>query len=61
MAAVEGDIVDNPRYDRSITTIGINYKPNPLVVFKAEVAQLRNAGTIANQAQQIALGLGVIF
>jgi hypothetical protein len=61
MAAVEGSIVDNPRYDRNIATVGINYKPSAIVVYKAEYAQHRHAGTVANQSQQFALGLGVIF
>ncbi|MDH5517568.1 MAG: hypothetical protein OEY36_07075 [Gammaproteobacteria bacterium] len=61
MAAVEGTIQDNLRYQRNSTTLGLNYKPLPNIVFKAELAEHQHAGEIANQFDHFALGLGVTF
>ncbi|MBA2410230.1 MAG: hypothetical protein H0V62_10865 [Gammaproteobacteria bacterium] len=61
MAEVEGDVLDNPSFDRTAATVGINYKPLPYIVFKAEYSRRENEGLIANESDVAGLGLGVEF
>ncbi len=61
MASVDAGIVDDPRYDRTVYTLGFNHRTLDNIVVKGEYAQHHHAGSIANRAQYIALGLGVDF
>jgi hypothetical protein len=44
MFRTEGNVSDNPRYERKINTFGINFFPHQRVVFKSHIA-LRKLGT----------------
>lgn len=61
MAEVDPTVTDNPRFDRNMTTVGLNYFPIPRVVFKGEYAHYRNGDVIANDADLLSLGLGFEF
>lgn len=61
MAEVDATVTDNPRFDRNMTTVGLNYFPIPRVVFKGEYAHYRNGDVIANDADLFSLGLGFEF
>lgn len=56
MAATDGDVFDNPRWEREAHTVGVNYKPLPRLVFKAHVTS-REYGT-GETDETLALGLG---
>jgi hypothetical protein len=60
-ASTEGSIVRLERYARRATTLGLNYKPQPGIVLKAEFARLTNGGTVANAQNQFGLGAGFEF
>jgi hypothetical protein len=60
-ASTEGSIVRLERYARQATTLGLNYKPQPGIVLKAEYARLTNGGTVANAQNQFGLGAGFEF
>ena len=60
-AEVEGDILKVDRYDREATTFGLNYFPQPGIVFKAEFSTLENQGATANEQDFFGLGLGIEF
>ena len=51
----------NPRYDRTARTVGVNYRPQPGIVLKAEYSRRTHEGTIANRQSLFGLGLGVEF
>ena len=44
MYRTQGDVFDNPRWERSVWTAGINYYPHPQIVLKAQQAW-RTLGT----------------
>ena len=58
MASVEGIIFDNPRWERSTWTFGINYRVHPKMVFKSHYSLRRLATTDKNRENTFALGLG---
>lgn len=60
-AATGGATVRNPRYDRTARTVGVNYRPQPGIVLKAEYSRRTHEGTIANRQSLFGLGLGVEF
>jgi hypothetical protein len=47
-------------YDRSLTTVGLGYKPLWNVVFKADYQIRRDAGDV-NEFETVALGVGYQF
>jgi hypothetical protein len=58
-AAVEGAGVLNPLYDQRVITTGIDFKPIPQVVVKANWQQIT---TMADRTlQQWDLGLGFVY
>ena len=58
MASVEGIIFDNPRWERSTWTFGINYHVHPKVVFKSHYSLRRLATKDKNTENTFALGFG---
>ena len=58
MASVEGIIFDNPRWERSTWTFGINYHVHPQLVFKSHYSLRRLATKDQNRENTFALGLG---
>ena len=58
MASVEGIIFDNPRWERSTWTFGINYHVHPKMVFKSHYSLRRLATTDKNKENTFALGFG---
>ncbi len=58
MAAVEGEIFDNPRWDRQTWTFGTNYHHHPQLVFKAHYSARRLGSKIDNAEDTLALGFG---
>ena len=58
MAAVEGKIFDNPRWERQTWTFGANYHPHPQLVFKGHYARRRLGTEVDNKENTFALGLG---
>lgn len=61
MAAVTGDVFDNPRWDRSVLTGGLNVHLNAPVVLKAQYS-LRRLGTATNNRENtFSTGFGFEF
>ncbi|WP_348674391.1 hypothetical protein [uncultured Abyssibacter sp.] len=60
-ADTEGNIVRVARYEREATTVGLNYKPFPGVVFKGEYSYREHAGSTGNEQEVYGLGLGFEF
>lgn len=61
MAAVTGGVFDNPRWARTATTAGVNWRPVAAVVVKAQASH-RLLGTSADRVEDTAsLGLGFEF
>ena len=58
MASVEGIIFDNPRWEKSTWTFGINYHIHPKIVFKSHYSLRRLATKDKNKENTFALGLG---
>ena len=58
MASVEGIIFDNPRWERSTWTFGINYHIHPKMVFKSHYSLRRLATKDKNRENTFALGFG---
>ena len=58
-SSVPSGFQSNPANDRSDLTIGLNYKPIPRVVVKAEYQWLDNAAD--DSRYQINFGLGYVF
>jgi hypothetical protein len=58
MAVVEGEIFDNPRWERQTWTFGANYHPHPQLVFKGHYARRRLGTEVDNKENTFALGLG---
>jgi hypothetical protein len=59
MWQTEGNISDNPRYERTVMTAGLNYYPYPLVVLKGQYAW-RSLGS-GEQENTFSMGLGFDF
>lgn len=58
MASVEGLIFDNPRWERTTLTYGINYHINSQLVFKGHHSLRRLATTEQNKENTLSIGLG---
>ena len=58
MAEVEGDIFDNPRWERQTWTFGVNYHPHPQLVFKGHYSARRLGTVVDNEENIFALGFG---
>lgn len=58
MASVEGIIFDNPRWERTAWTFGINYHVHPQLVFKSHYSLRRLATKDKNRENTFALGFG---
>ena len=58
MAEVEGDIFDNPRWERQTWTFGTNYHPHPQLVFKGHYSARRLGTKVENEENTFALGFG---
>ena len=58
MASVEGIIFDNPRWERTAWTFGINYHIHPKMVFKSHYSLRRLATKELNKERTFAVGLG---
>jgi hypothetical protein len=61
MADVEGDIFDNPRWERTVYAGGLNYHVNEEVVVKAEYAHRKLGTATDNIENTFSLGLGFEF
>lgn len=61
MAEVEGNVADLARYDRQAVTVGVNYSALPGIVVKAEFSSREHEGTIGNESDLFALGIGFEF
>jgi len=59
MYKVEGDIFDNPRWQRTISTIGFNYFPHSQIVLKAQYS-IRKLGSDENE-NTFSSGIGFKF
>lgn len=60
-AATEGTIVRNGAYARKAMTVGLNYKPRPGIVLKAEYSHRTNDGAVANKQDFLGVGAGFEF
>ncbi len=58
MASVEGVIFDNPRWERTTWTFGVNYHAHPQLVFKAHYSLRRLATKDKNRENTFSLGFG---
>ena len=58
MASVEEPVSDNPRWERSVWTFGINYHVHPQLVFKSHYALRRLAAAEKNRENTFAFGIG---
>ncbi len=58
MASVEGIIFDNPRWERTTWTFGINYHVHPQLVFKSHYSLRQLATKDKNRENTFALGFG---
>lgn len=58
MASVKGIIFDNPRWERTTWTFGINYHVHPKMVFKSHYSLRRLAEIDEDKENTFSLGLG---
>ncbi len=58
MASVKGIIFDNPRWERTAWTFGINYHVHPKMVFKSHYSLRRLAEIDEDKENTFSLGLG---
>lgn len=58
MASVEGIIFDNPRWERTTWTFGVNYHVHPKLVFKSHYSLRQLAQKDLNNERTFAVGLG---
>ncbi|MCG9127062.1 autotransporter outer membrane beta-barrel domain-containing protein [Candidatus Poribacteria bacterium] len=58
MASVEGIIFDNPRWERTTWTIGLNYHVHPQLVFKSHYSLRKLATKEKNKEDTFSLGVG---
>jgi hypothetical protein len=61
MAAVTGDVFDNPRWDRTVYTAGFNWLPIEEVVVKGQYAHRELGTDTANDEETFSLGIGFEF
>jgi hypothetical protein len=60
-AGMTGNLVRVARYDRRAVTLGVNWKPQPGIVFKGEFSRRRHAGDTGNTQDQLGVAAGVEF
>lgn len=60
-AATTGNISRIARYEREAATVGLNYKPQPGLVLKAEYSRRQHAGTLGNKQDTYGLAGGFEF
>ena len=58
MASVEGIIFDNPRWERTTWTFGLNYHVHPQLVFKSHYSLRRLAAKEKNKENTFSVGFG---
>ena len=58
MYKTQGQVVDNPRWDRSIVTFGLNYQPIPQIVLKSQYSVEKLGIPIGNLQKTYSLGIG---
>ena len=58
MATVESTRFDNPRWERTSWTFGVNYHVHPKIVFKGHYSLRRLAQNELNQENTLSIGLG---
>ncbi len=58
MYRVDATVFDNPRWERSVWTAGINYRPHPDFVFKAQFSRRTLGLDTANREDTFSLGMG---
>jgi hypothetical protein len=61
MAAVEGDVFDNPRWERETATAGANLHPIRGAVFKLQHSHRRLGTTSMNEESTTSIGVGFEF
>jgi len=61
MAKVEGDVFDNPRWDRRVWTTGVNVRPIPHLVFKGQYSQRQLRSEAPNVENTFSVGVGFEF
>lgn len=60
-AGTEGGIVRNPRYRHTAVSVGLNYKPQPGIVFKAELSHGKHDGTVGSTENVLGVAAGFEF
>ncbi len=58
MFRTEGQVVDNPRWERNVITAGVNYQPLPQIVLKTQYAVEKLGIPSANLQKTFSVGLG---
>ena len=58
MYKTQGQVVDNPRWDRSIVTFGLNYQPIPQIVLKSQYSVEKLGIPAGNLQKTYSLGIG---
>lgn len=58
MYKTQGQVVDNPRWDRSIVTFGLNYQPIPQIVLKSQYSVEKLGIPTGNLQKTYSLGIG---
>ena len=58
MASVEGIVFDNPRWERTTLTFGVNYHMHSQLAFKSHYSLRRLAAQEKNRERTFAVGLG---
>lgn len=58
MYRTQGQVVDNPRWDRQIITLGLNYQPIPQIVLKSQYAVEKLGIPAANLQKTFSVGIG---
>lgn len=61
MFRTEGQIVNNPRWERWVITTGINYQPIPQIVLKTQYAIEKLGVEVNNLQRTFSLGIGFII
>lgn len=60
-AGTDVGITRIPRYARQATTVGLNYKPQPGLVFKGEFSRREHDGAVGNRQDVVGLAAGFEF
>ena len=58
MYKTQGQVVDNPRWDRSIVTFGLNYQPIPQIVLKSQYSVEKLGIPTGNLQKTYSVGIG---